>query len=161
MTEPTASEGSAALLTVERVAILQRVDLFRAVPGHTLVAVARALEELRFDAGEVVIERGSTEDWLFVVADGELRAHVGDRHLAERGPGDVVGELALLSPGVRSATVTALTPALLLRLRRRPFEELLEDRPEIARAVIASLAHRLQELADQDAAAAATTEAGG
>ena len=88
---------------------------------------------------------------LFVVATGQLRAHVGDRDLVDRGPGDVVGELALLSPGTRSATVTALTPSLLLRLRRRPFEELLDDRPEIARAVIASLARRLQELADPDA----------
>jgi CRP-like cAMP-binding protein len=139
------------LLTIERVAVLQRVELFRSVPGHTLAGVARLLEEVRIDAGVTFIERGAIEDWLYVVAEGRVRAHAGERTLAERGPGAVVGELAVLQPAPRSASVTAIEPTLLLRLRRAPFEELLDDRPEIARAVIGSLAKRLQDLADEDA----------
>lgn len=137
------------LLTIERVGVLQRVALFSSVPGYALVPVARLLDEVRVDAGATVIERGAMEDWLFVVADGRVRAHVGERTLAEQGPGGVVGELAVLAPAPRSATVTALEPTLLLRLRRRPFEELLDDRSEIARAVIASLATQLQTLNDE------------
>jgi len=137
------------LLTVERVAVLQRVGMFGSVPGNKLVAVARLLEEVRFPAGATVIERGALEDWLFVVADGRVRAHLGDRTLVEREPGGVVGELAVLAPAPRSASVTALEPTLLLRLRRAPFEELLDDEPEIARAVAGALARRLQELADE------------
>lgn len=142
------------LLTIERVAALQRVGMFAGVPGHVLVAVARLLEEVRVEPGVTFIERGAVEDWLFVVVAGLVRAHVGDRVLAERGAGEVVGELSVLVPAARSASVTAVEPTLLLRLRRRPFEELLDDRPEIARGVIASLTRRLQELADQDAATA-------
>lgn len=148
--------SSDELLTIERVAALQRVAMFAAVPGHTLVAVARVVEEVRVSAGEVVMERGAIEDWLFVVVEGTVRVHVGDRILVDRGPGDVVGELAVIALAARSATVTALEPSLLLRLRRKPFEELLEDRPWIARAVIAELARRLQDLADQDAKRART-----
>lgn len=144
-------DADAELLTIERVAVLQRVGLFGSAPGHTLVAVARLLDEVRFGPGEAVIERGAVEDWLFIVASGRVRAHLGEQTLVERGPGEVVGELALLAPGARSASVTALEHSLLLRLRREPFEELLDDSPEIARAVIASLARRLQELADRDA----------
>ena len=143
--------SSDELLTIERVAALQRVGMFAAVPGHTLVAVARVIEEVRFAVGDVVMERGAIEDWLYVVVEGALRVHVGDRVLVHRGPGDVVGELAVLALSARSATVTALEPCLLLRLRRKPFEELLEERPGIARAVIAELVRRLQDLADQDA----------
>lgn len=139
------------LLTLERVAVLQQVPMFAAVPGHSLVAVARVLDEVRVEAGEAIIERGAVEDWLYVVAEGRVRAHLGDRTLVERGPGDIVGELALLSPAPRSASVTAIEPTLLLRLRRGPFDELLEDHAEIARAVLAALARRLQELADADA----------
>jgi CRP-like cAMP-binding protein len=139
------------LLTIERVAALRRVELFRSVPGHTMVAVARLLEEVRFEAHDHVIERGAVEDWLFVVVSGLVRVHLGDRRLNDIGPGGVVGELAVLSPAARSASVTAVLPSLLLRLRRAPFEELLDDRPEIARAVISSLTQRLQALAADDA----------
>ena len=143
---------NAELLTIERVAVLQRAGLFGSVPGHTLVAVARLLEEVRIQTGATIIERGALEDWLFVVANGRVRAHLGERTLVESGPGDVVGELAVLAPAARAATVTALEPTLLLRLRRGPFEELLDDRPEIARALIFTLAQRLQANADAFAA---------
>ena len=128
------------LITIERVAALpSAVALFRDVPGHMLVAVTRLLEEASFDVGERVIEQGAVEDWLFIVATGRVRVHRGERTLMERGPGSVVGEFAVLAPAPRSASVTAVEPSLLLRLRHGPFDELLDDRPEIARAVITTL----------------------
>ncbi len=143
---------SAELLTIERVAVLQRVGWLAGVPGHQLVAVARVIEEIRVDAEAVIIERGAMEDWLFIVADGRVRVHVEGRTLVEHGPGAVVGELAVLAPAPRSASVTALEPTLLIRLRGGPFEDLLDDHPEIARVVIATLAAQLQELlADEPA----------
>ena len=59
-----------------------------------------------------------------------------------------MGEFAVVAPAPRSASVTAVEPSLLLRLRRGPFEELLDDRPEIARGVISTLARLLQATAD-------------
>jgi CRP-like cAMP-binding protein len=137
-------ERTDELMTIERVAVLRRAALFSAVPGHTLVAVARLLAEVKVTAGTRIIERGAVEDWLFVLAAGRARVHVDDETLREVGEGVVIGELAVLSPAPRSASVTAVEPALLLRLDRRPFEELLEDRPEIARAVTGTLARQLQ-----------------
>ncbi|HEY7628770.1 MAG TPA: cyclic nucleotide-binding domain-containing protein [Ilumatobacteraceae bacterium] len=135
------------LITIERVAVLQRVALLSEVAGHALVSVARLVEEVRVDAGVTFITCGAMEDWLFVVASGRVLAHIDDRPLAEIGTGGVVGELAVLSPAPRAASVTALEPTLLLRLRRAPFEELLDDHPEICRAVIGTLARMLQEAA--------------
>ena len=131
-------------MTIERVAVLQQVQLFGEVPGHVLVAVARLLEEESFEAGAAVIKQGAVEEWLYIVAEGRLRIHVGDRTLGEAAAGDVVGEFAVLAETPRSAAVTAIEPSLLLRLRRGPFEELLDDRPEIARGVIATLVRLLQ-----------------
>ena len=145
---PAAPSDSDELMTIERVAVLQRVALFGDVPGHTLVAVARLFEEVPFEPGARILERGAVEDWLFVVAAGRVRVHIEDRTLVELGPGGVVGEFAVLSPAPRSASATAIEPSLLLRLRRGPFEELLDDRPEIARGVITTLARLLQTNAD-------------
>jgi CRP-like cAMP-binding protein len=116
------------------------------VPGRELVPVARLLEEVRVDEGQTFIERGAVEDWLYVIADGGAVVHVGEQTLRHVGPGDVVGDLAVLAPAPRSASVTATAPSLLLRLRRAPFEELLDDRPEIARGVITTLARTLQSV---------------
>jgi CRP-like cAMP-binding protein len=139
------------LMTIERVAVLQRVVLFGDVPGHKLVAVARLLEEVRVAAGDTVIDRGAVEDWLFVVADGRVRVHIDERAVGEVGVGGVVGELAVIAPAPRAASVTAIEPTLLLRLRRGTFEELLDDHPEIARAVVSTLARLLQAAADDGA----------
>jgi CRP-like cAMP-binding protein len=132
-------------MTIERVSVLHRAPIFAEVPGHALVAVARLLEEVHVEAGSAVIERGALEDWLFVVAAGSVRVHVGDRTLTVLGPGAVVGELAVLAPAPRAASATAAEASLLLRLRRGPFDELLADRPDVARAVIHTLARLLQE----------------
>jgi CRP-like cAMP-binding protein len=144
--------GPSELLTIERVSVLQKAGLFAQVPGHTLVAVARLLEEVRVQAGMRFIERGAIEDWLFVVAEGRVRVHIDDYTVSERGAGSVVGELSVLSPSARTASVTAIVPTLLLRLRRGPFNELLDDRSDVARALIAELARRLQQSTNERAA---------
>src|SRR5882757_5514142 len=82
---------SPELMTIERVAVLKRVALFSEVPGHTLVAVARRLEEVSFQVGDSIMDRGAVEDWLFVVAAGRIRVHIGELTLLENGPGAVVG----------------------------------------------------------------------
>jgi len=142
-------EAGTELLTVERVAVLHRVSLFAEVPGHVLVPVARLLEEVRVPAETTVIERGAVEDWLYIVAEGLLHVHVSGRVLAEVGPGGVVGELAVLAPAPRAASASAIEPTLLLRLRRAPFEELLDDHPEIGRVLLTTLARQLQAAVDE------------
>ncbi len=139
------------LITIERVAVLHRVELFADVPGHALVAVARLLEEVRVAEGTTIIERGAVEDWMFMVAEGRVRVHIGAKTLSDNGPGEVFGELAVLAPAPRSASVTAIEATLLLRLRRVPFEELLDDHPEVARSVVSTLARLLQAIADDGA----------
>ncbi|MEP7112937.1 MAG: cyclic nucleotide-binding domain-containing protein [Ilumatobacteraceae bacterium] len=143
MTEP--------LPIVTRVATLHRVDLFANIPGRLLVAVAAASDEVRVDAGSTIIEEGAVEDHLFVVVAGRVRVHRGDTTLVELGPGAIVGELAVLVPEPRSATVSALEPTLLLTVRKPVLDELLLDWPELANGVIASLVAKLRAAAAQTA----------
>lgn len=132
------------LLTVERVALLRRVELFAGSPDRVLAGVASVLDEVAFAAGEVLMEEGAVEDWLFVIVEGEVEVTRSDRRVT-LGAGSVVGELAVLDPQPRSATVTAASPVLAFRLRREAFREAVESRPEVAMGVITELVRRLRE----------------
>ena len=132
------------LLAVERVAALRKVELFSNTPGRVLAGLAHVLEEVEFAVGEELMAAGTVEDWLFVVVDGEVEVLRDDRWL-RLGRGSVVGEMGLLDPQPRSATIIALTPVQVLRLRREAFDEALRFSPEIARGVIVELVRRLRE----------------
>jgi hypothetical protein len=64
----------------------------------------------RLDAGEVLVEQGAAGDTLFVLLDGIVRVTVDGEAVAELGPGAVMGERAALEGGLRTATLTAVTP---------------------------------------------------
>lgn len=144
------------LLTIERVALLQGVDIFAETPAHVLASVARIVEEVELLPGEKFIREGDTDNCLYIVIDGEVRVHHGEHTLLVLGPGKTVGELALLDPEPRSASVTAVDNAFLFRIDKIPFDEVMADRPEIAQGVIRTLTRRIRE---QGHALAAASEA--
>ena len=132
------------LLAVERVAALRHVELFSHTPGRVLAGMAHVLDEVEFTVGETLMAAGAVEDWMFVVVEGEVEVVRDDRWI-RLGPGSVVGEMGLLDPQPRSATIIALTPVRALRLRREAFDEAVRFSPEIARGVIVELVRRLRE----------------
>ena len=131
------------MLTIERVALLKRVSLFERTPDRVLAGLARTLEEETFPAGTTMMVEGAVEDWFFVLVEGSVRVTQFDR-VTELGPGDVVGELAVLAGEQRVVTVTALTDVEAFRMRKVDFDEALRTRPEIAAGVIAELVRRLR-----------------
>jgi CRP-like cAMP-binding protein len=139
------------LTTIERVMALHRVGLFADVPGRTLAAVAQRATEVEVAEGELVIAEGAVEEHMFAIVRGRLRVHRGDRTIVELGPGSTVGELAALVPEPRSASVTAVGPATLLRIDRPVLEELLADRPALASGIIAALVAVIRERSQAEA----------
>ena len=135
------------MTTVERVVALHRVSLFADVPGRVLAALARRASEVDVAAGTLVIAEGAVEDHLYAVVRGRLRVHRGERSITVLGPGTTVGELAALVPEPRTASVTALERSTLLRIDRPLLEELLADRPALARGIIAALVAMVRERA--------------
>ena len=133
------------MLTIERVAALHKVVMFAGIPGSTLAAVARQATEVTVEPGEPVVVEGAVEDHLFVIVDGLVRIHHGDRTLTELGAGATVGELAALVPEPRSASATAIERTTMLRLDKPVLDELLADRPALARGIITALVTRLRE----------------
>lgn len=132
------------LLTIQRVALLDSVDFFRGLSAHVLASVAAVATEVQHAAGSRLMDEGADGDCMFVVAEGRVAIDQGGLRIAELGVGEVVGELAVLSPGPRNATAFVIEPALLLRLDAAVIDELLLDHPEVARGIIDVLVRRLR-----------------
>lgn len=118
-----------------RVGFLGRVDLFGGVSQEVLVQVATALKPLAVPAGGIVCREGEVGDQFFLIEAGTLAVTADSggqpRQLALLGPGEFFGEMALLGPGRRSATVRATGDAQLWSLSAADFHQLLTRQPEI------------------------------
>ena len=82
---------------------------------------------------------------MYVVVDGRITAHIGEKTLTELGPHDVVGEMAALDPEPRSATITSISHSLLLRINHESLQLLIEHNPNMARSIIKVLCARLRD----------------
>jgi CRP-like cAMP-binding protein len=109
--------------------------VFEPLPIATVENVARRLAEVRASAGEVVVREGDPGDRFYVVAEGWTDVSCGERTVAERGPGEFFGEIALLRDVPRTATVTARGDVLLYALERDSFLSALGAHPRSDDAV--------------------------
>lgn len=132
------------LSTVEKVLFLKSIDLFSQIPGEDLAQVALISTEEARDPGEEIFAEGEAGDALYLVLDGRVRVHRQDRVIAELGERECFGEMALLDAAPRSATVTALVDTNLLKISREDFQEILNEKPEIAAGIIKVLTRRLR-----------------
>ncbi len=139
------NEGEPMPHLFERVILLKTVDLFHETPDAVLSHVAQALEEVHAKPGERIIEKGETGSCLYIIVEGRVSVHDGERVFAELHARDVVGEMSLLDPEPRSASVTALEETTLLKLDREVFYDLMVDNIEIARGAITTLCRRIRK----------------
>jgi CRP/FNR family transcriptional regulator, cyclic AMP receptor protein len=104
----------------------------------------------RFDAGVAVFHEGDESDTCYIVRSGRARAvreHSDGRALtlANFGPGEIFGELAMFDNERRSATVETLEESELLAILGGDMRRLIREHPEIAVKLIAALGRRLRE----------------
>ncbi len=139
--------GRGLMLAIEKVIILKSVNIFGQVSEDVLADVGALLEEVSYDAGQVIFEQGEQGDSMYVIIDGRVRVYDGERTIVELGERDIFGELALLDPEPRSASIAAMVPTRLFRLDREAFLELMAGSPEIVRGVLHVLCERLRQTA--------------
>jgi CRP-like cAMP-binding protein len=89
-------------------------------------------EVLAFEVGQTVFSEGDRGDELFIVLSGRVEISRMSSVLSEAGPGDHIGEMALIRSMPRSATVTAVEASELIALRRSDFFEILRKEHEMA-----------------------------
>jgi CRP/FNR family transcriptional regulator, cyclic AMP receptor protein len=130
--------------------LLRAIPLFAGLSGQELERIARLVDEVDVPAGKVLMTQGEHGAEMFVVVEGRFTVERNGTVIRECGPGDSLGELALLSEGPRTATVVAAEPGRLLVAGHREFHSLMEVAPEISAKMMDVLARRVRSL-DADA----------
>jgi CRP-like cAMP-binding protein len=137
----------------DTIALLRRVPVFAALAEDDLTRVAEVAVPRRFDAGETVFREGDESNTCYVVRSGMARAvreHSDGRSitLANFGPGDIFGELAMFDNERRSATVEAVAPTEVIAILGGDMRRLLREHPDIAVKLLAALGRRRAGRAD-------------
>ncbi|MDQ6607015.1 MAG: Crp/Fnr family transcriptional regulator [Actinomycetota bacterium] len=134
----------------ETTQLLRRVPVFETLGPEELARVAQVAVPRRFGAGEVVFREGDESSTCYVVRSGLARAVTehSDRRsitLANFGPGDIFGELAMFDNERRSATVETLEDTEAIAILGGDMRRLLREHPDIAVKLVAALGRRLRE----------------
>ncbi len=130
---------------------LRATEPFALLEDSELTAIAAQLELKTLAVGETLVEQGEVPGALYLLLDGHLSVSVrneGDpeRTLSKLGPGNIVGEVALVAGGRRSATVRASTDAHVAVLSTAAFSRLLDTHPAVATKFAELSSQRLREV---------------
>ncbi len=124
---------------------LADVPFFDGWSKEELAHVDRVAEWVDYRPGETLIKQGTTGYEFIVILEGDVDVAVDGQTIAELGPGDHVGEMALLDGSPRNATVTAKTAVRALLVGSREFRGLVDQVPSLDRKLLVSLTRRLRE----------------
>ena len=136
--------------TADVAALLARVPTFETLGEHDLLEVAKVAVPRSFSAHEMVFREGDTSDTCYVVRTGTVRAlrgHPDGRSitLAQFGPGDIFGELAMFDDERRSASVETVEATEVVGILGTDMRRLMREHPDIAVKLVISLGRKLRE----------------
>ena len=133
-----------------RRAAVAGIELFRAMRPNERDAVLAGAGTRRFDKNAAVMRRGEDATGMMVILQGKLRVSVispegQEVSLGMLGPGDVLGEMALLDGGTRSADVNAVEECVVLTIQRAHFLELLRNNADLCLRLVRVLSQRVRQ----------------
>ena len=127
----------------EKIELLRRIPLFAECTKAELIEVAISADEREAASGRNLTKEGQRGREFFILVEGAVAVRRGGRELAELGPGDWFGEIALLTNSPRTATVTATSAVDVLVITDRSFRRTVETMPSIALKILSSVGDRL------------------
>ena len=133
-----------ALMADPKVEALSRVPLFAGVSTRDLATIAAVAEERASSTGTVLTREGEPGDEFFIVADGHVAIEQGGRAIRTLGPGDYLGEVALVFGGTRTATATVIDDARLLVLGAEAFTAMLRRDPRLEDRILTTVSERMR-----------------
>ena len=131
--------------TLEKAMILKSVDLFTSIPSQELIRVAQIAEEEEYQPGTSLCKEGDFGDCMYIIANGKVKVHKGDRTLVELEKGAFVGDMALLDQEPRSADLTISAETTLLKISQDAFYELMSSNFEIMNGILKIISSRLRD----------------
>jgi len=136
--------------SIARADLLRRMPLFAELDALQIQLIAAQLREETYEPGAVIIRQGEIGETFYVIESGRVQVSVTqdeeERVIAERGPGEYVGEIALLLKVPRTATVRALTPTRMLTLHKDDFDQLVVKHLYVSRGLERETSRRMIDL---------------
>jgi CRP-like cAMP-binding protein len=126
--------------------LLKRVPLFAGCRGPSLHLIEQLADEVDVPDGYHLMREGEFAQEFFLIVEGRVRIERGGRAINGLGPGEFLGEIALIDHGRRTATAVTDGAAKLLVIDRRGFNSLLDDSAAIRLEVMKALAARVRHL---------------
>ena len=126
-----------------KIELLKSVPLFAGCSKNELRQLAKTADEIDLRQGTVLTREGRPGREFFVLIDGTAEVTRKGKKIADLGPGDWLGEIALITDSPRTATVTATSPVDVLVITDRRFRSVVETMPSIALKVLACVGERL------------------
>jgi CRP-like cAMP-binding protein len=126
-----------------KIELIKRVPLFSKLSKTKLKEVAAIADEVDLPKGRNLTREGERGREFFVLIEGEAEVRKGGRRVNTLGPGDFLGEIALITKVPRTATVTTSGPTRVLVITDRAFAQLLRQSPEISQGLLEAVGERL------------------
>src|SRR3954447_17176411 len=125
---------------------LDGIALFERLSPDQLAEVAKQADEIDVEAGKRLVSAGRFGYEFFVIENGTAEVVRGEEHVADLGPGDFFGEMALLGDTVRSADVVARSPMTAMVMTDSAFRSLARHMPDVAEEIRSACRRRTEEL---------------
>jgi HEAT repeat protein len=136
--------------TLERVLLLREIPIFSDLSPEDLQQVAAIAREQWFPKDTTIFRQDEEGNMMFIIVDGHVHvvrsANGKEQVLAQRGPGDFVGEMAIIESAPRSASLLTRGDVRVLAIEGETFKGILRERPEVSLAVLRSVSRRLREM---------------
>jgi len=130
---------------INRISVLKRVSFFSDTTEENLKEIAHHLSNIHFEANESVFKKGDVGNSMYIITQGLVKVHDGEHVFTTLKKEQFFGEFSLLDAQVRSASVTTIEPAELLRLDQDTFFSIMSKNIEVSKGVLQSIIKRLYD----------------
>ncbi len=133
----------ARLRKADRTAALATVSLFEGLSKKDMQVVERCVTELSYPTGTALVTQGETGRDAMIIVAGTADVERDGKTVDTMGPGDIVGEMSLVTKAPRSATVTSTSEVRVLLMDAREFASVLEAHPKVTIKILRTVVERL------------------
>jgi CRP/FNR family transcriptional regulator, cyclic AMP receptor protein len=137
-------EGDVAR-TDTKVELLRHIPLFTACNPRALQEIGQLADEVDVPDGYTLIREGTFGEQFILIVEGHVRIDRGGKTIRTMGPGEFLGEIALIDKGRTTATATTEGPAKLFIVGHQAFHSLLDQSPAVRLDIMTALANRVRQ----------------
>jgi CRP-like cAMP-binding protein/ATP/ADP translocase len=142
--QPKERENGSIFSLIDIVLLIRKCGIFSGIEDESLVEIAKCMDVKSYLQDSRIFSKNDEGAQLYVISEGAVKIHDGERMIAELKSGEVFGEMSVFSPEKRSADSTALTDTTLFSISQSDIFRIIDDRIEIAIDIIGILCTRLR-----------------